>query len=227
MASRAKVLRRARLSLRNHDRKASGDQVMATTFQNILANAAKKGIINQYSKDSIEWFRNSMRKTVVTPTRIIREERANLVDSWTNVGIGRLYFAYYDPKHKETLPYYDTFPLMIPIHRYQDGFLALNLHYLPPVLRAKLLDSLYDTLNNAKLDENKKLKINYAILNGAAKHKYFEPCVKRYLGNHFRSRFIKVPHENWTPAVFLPVESFEKASRKEVWDKSRETMRGR
>jgi len=200
---------------------------MATIFQNILANAARKGVVGQYSKDSISWFRNSLRKTVVSSTRLMREEKDNLVGSWTNVGIGKLYFAYYDPKYKKTLPFYDSFPLMIPIQKYPDGFLALNLHYLPPTLRAKLLDSLYDTLNDARMDENKKLKISYSILNNAAKHKYFAPCVKRYLGTHFRSRFLKVPHQNWTPAVFLPVESFEKASRKEVWDNSRSIMRGR
>jgi len=200
---------------------------MATIFQNILANAARKGIVNQYSKESIAWFRNSMRKTVVSSTRLMREEKENIVGSWTNVGIGKMYFAYYDPKHKATLPFYDSFPLIIPIQKYPDGFLGLNLHYLPPTLRAKLLDSLYETINNASLDENKRMMINYTILKNASKHRYFEPCVKRYLGIHFRSKFLKVPHQNWTPAVFLPVETFEKASRKDVWENSRSKMQGR
>lgn len=199
---------------------------MATTFQNILANAARKGITNQYSAESIKWFRTNIRKTAVSPLRIIREEKDNYVSSWTNVAIGKLYFAYYDPKHKKTLEYYDTFPLIIPIQRYNDGFLGLNLHYLPPVLRARLLDSLYDLLNNAKLDENKRLVISYSILQAAAKHRFFKPCVKRYLGKHFRSRFVKVPHQNWTAAVFLPVESFEKKSKNEVWNDSRQIISG-
>ena len=141
---------------------------MATIFQNILANATRKGIVNQYSKESIAWFRNSMRKTVVSSTRLMREEKENIVGSWTNVGIGKMYFAYYDPKHKATLPFYDSFPLIIPIQKYPDGFLGLNLHYLPPTLRAKLLDSLYETINNASLDENKRMMINYTILKNAS-----------------------------------------------------------
>jgi hypothetical protein len=32
--------------------------------------------------------------------------------------IGRMYFYYYDPKTKDSLPYYDRFPLVIPIERY-------------------------------------------------------------------------------------------------------------
>lgn len=194
---------------------------MATYFQNILQNAARKGIVGQTSVESITWFRVNIRKTKIDPNRLIREEQANLVNSWTNVAIGKLYFAHYDPKHKKTLPYYDTFPMIIPIEKYSDGFLGLNLHYLPPVLRAKLLDALYDTLNNDQFDETTKMKLRYGILKSASKYKYFQPCLKRYLGKHFRSRFIKVPSSQWTPAIFLPAESFIKASKKEVWDESR------
>ena len=94
---------------------------MATYFQNILQNAAAKGIVGQTSKESINWFRDSIRRTRMDPTRLLKEEKANLVDSWTNVGIGKMYFATYDPKHKKTLPYYDIFPIIIPIHKYSDG----------------------------------------------------------------------------------------------------------
>jgi hypothetical protein len=194
---------------------------MATVFQNILANAQRKGITDQYAKDSIAWYRTNIRKTFVAPSRVIREEKDNYVTSWTQVGMGKLYFAYYDPKHKETLPHYDLFPLIIPFRRYNDGFLGLNLHYLPPAMRAKLLDGLYDTLTNARLDENKKFAINYQLLKSVSTLSYFKPCVKRYLGSHFRSRFVKVPHDRWTAAVFLPVEDFQKQSKNEVWAESR------
>lgn len=196
---------------------------MATTFENILRNAQRKGIANDKSKESIDWFRNTVRKSTknVSTSRLYREEKEHLVNAWTNTGIGHMYFVTYDPKHKKTLPYYDSFPLIIPIERYRDGLLGLNLHYLPPILRAKLLDSLYDTLTNDKFDETTKMKVSYGILAGASKHKYFEPCVKRYLGKHFRSRFIKIPPEKWNPAIFLPVESFQKASKSKVWSDSR------
>jgi hypothetical protein len=200
---------------------------MATTLENLLNNAERKGIVGRKSEDSIKWFRDNARKTTktVNSTRLMREEKDNLVNSWTNVGIGKLYFVNYDPKHKSTLPYYDTFPLVIPIHFYKDGFLGLNLHYLPPILRAKLLDALYDTLTNDKFNDRTKMRITYSILSSAAKYRHFEPCVKRYLGKHFRSRFIRVPPDAWTPAVFLPVEGFEKASTKKVWADSRSKIK--
>ena len=199
---------------------------MATTFENILRNAERKGVLNKKSEESINWFRENVRKTTrsVSSSRLFREERDNLVNSWTNTSPGRLYFVNYDPKLKRTLPYYDIFPLIIPIEKYRDGILGLNLHYLPPVLRVKLLDSLYDTLTNDNFDENTKMKVTYSILKGTSKFKEFKPCVKRYLGNHFRSRFINIPAESWSASVFLPVENFQKASKRKVWSDSRKMI---
>jgi len=200
---------------------------MATLFQNILNNAERKGITDKKSIESIEWYRNTVRKTTnaISSSRVMREEQASIVNSWTNTGPGRMYMVHYDPKHKKTLPYYDTFPLIIPLERYKDGILALNLHYLPPIFRAKLLDGLYDTLTNDKFDEKTKMQISYQTLKGASKIKYFEPCIKRYLGKHFRSRFIKIEPQKWTPAVFLPIEDFQKASKNKVWADSRKMLR--
>lgn len=194
---------------------------MARIFENILNNARLKGIEKQNTQDSIKWFRVNIRKTAISETRLMREESDNLVGSWTNTGIGQLYLGYYDPKHKKTLPYYDAFPLIIPIERYDDGILGLNLHYLPPILRAKVLDSLYSTLTNDKFDEKTRLKINYQILKGLSNHPLLSFCIKRYLGSHFKSRLLKIPTESWTAAVFLPVEQFQKASKQVVWTNAR------
>ncbi len=140
----------------------------ATLFTNILKNAESKGIMDSKSRDSVNWYRKTIRKTTagrgVTPARLLRDQKEHTVNSWAQTAIGKMYFAYYDPKHKEKLPYYDTFPIIIPIQRYKDGFLSMNLHYLPPILRARLLDSLYDTVNNDKLDETTKMMISYKIL---------------------------------------------------------------
>ena len=199
---------------------------MASIFQNHLNNAVKKGITKTDTDEAIQWFRKNVRKTAVDPSRVMREEKDNLVNSWTNTAVGKMYMVYYDPKHKKTLPYYDRFPLIIPIERYKDGILGMNLHYLPPILRAKLLDALYDVASNDRYDETTKFKVSYSILNSASKFGEFKPCIKRYLGNHFRSRFIKIPPAKWTPAVFLPVEQFEKSSKMNVWFDSKRIIRG-
>jgi hypothetical protein len=75
-------------------------------------------------------------------------DKENIVNTIDEKSIGKMYTFFYDPKHKETLPYYDLFPLIFVVGPAAGGFLGINLHYLPPVLRAKLMDSLYQILNN-------------------------------------------------------------------------------
>ena len=196
-----------------------------TVIQNALKRAANAGVANDQSKESVAWFRKNLRKTAINPSRLIREERENLIGNWRNLGIGKMYQFFYDPKWKNELPYYDQFPLMIPIHFYEDGPLGINLHYLPPVLRAKLFDELLAVQNNPKYDDRKRMVISYGILKGASKFAPFKPCLKRYLGKHFRSRFLRIPHEQWVVAAFLPTETFIKATKDTVWSDSRKMLK--
>lgn len=133
---------------------------------------------------------------------------------------GKMLMYQYDAKHKDTLPYWDRFPVIFPIEIYGDGMLGINLHYLPPIFRARLMDALYETTNNDKYDKTTKLRISYQILNKAARFKYFKPCIKRYLYSHVKSQLIEVPIEEWDYTVFLPLARFQKASQREVWNDS-------
>jgi len=131
---------------------------------------------------------------------------------------GRLNMFFYDPKWKKKLPYYDTFPLVMPLERYPDGFLGINLHYLPMGLRIQLLDSLVDFSNNIKFDESTFLKITYSKVKGNSQVK---PTIKRYLAGHVKSNFRRIDADEFTIAALLPVQRFKKASDSEVWKDSR------
>ncbi len=134
--------------------------------------------------------------------------------------IGRMYFYYYDPKTKDSLPYYDRFPLVIPIERYPDGFLGLNLHYIHPKRRIILLDKLSTILNNRDYDETTRFKISYDFLKRASRIYEATPCIKRYLSSQVQSRFLEITAEEWDIAAMLPVESFAKATARKVWSES-------
>lgn len=126
----------------------------------------------------------------------------------------------YDPKFKETLPYYDMFPLVLPFRKMDEGFLGLNLHYLPYVYRARLLDALLHYKTNQNMDERTKLKFNWQVLSGASKLKAAMPCVKHYLYEHVQSPFKAIHITDWATAICLPVEQFEGASKAQVWKES-------
>lgn len=141
--------------------------------------------------------------------------------------IGRLYMYVYDPKHKKTLPYYDVFPMTFVMDFYDDGFLGMNVHYLPYMLRAKLMEALLfhqkTTLRKGKREAY--LDISYKLLKHAAANKFFKPTIKRYLFDHVRSPFAEVLEPEWENALFLPVEQFRKKGKREVWSDSRAELK--
>ena len=131
---------------------------------------------------------------------------------------GKLNMFFYDPKHKKTLPYYDTFPLVLPLERYPDGFLGINMHYLPIPLRIKLLDRLVDYSNNTKFDETTRLVVDYNKLKSI---RLIRPTIHRYLSGYTKSQFRRIDADEFTIATLLPVQRFKKASSTEVWKESR------
>jgi hypothetical protein len=81
----------------------------------------------------------------ITPNRVMLEEGMHLTSTLTP---GKLFFFYYDPKHKETLPYYDQFPLVIPFAKEKGAFRGLNLHYLDYQMRMALFNELLKVTGN-------------------------------------------------------------------------------
>lgn len=163
-----------------------------------------------------EWLVGQIQKLKANRPELLRDKsRAS-----TTAMIGEMCFFSYDPKTKATLPYYDRFPLIFPIDYYDNGFLGINLHYLPPNQRALLIDKLMETATNKNFDETTKLKISYSVLASTKKFKAFEPCLKRYLTDHMRSKFVRIEADSWDLAIFLPVANFSGASQNKVWKES-------
>ena len=139
---------------------------------------------------------------------------------------GSLYIFKYSPKYKDTLPYYDIFPLVLPLEFYEDGFLGINFHYLPIPLRIMFLERLARYATGPIDVENKKSKflVNYNKINTGRTGKILRPCVKKYLQEKFRSPFRKIDSVDWTTAILLPVQRFRKARESRVWYDSRRAI---
>ena len=194
---------------------------MAGLFQKLEFEAFRKGITPR-SKESRAWFMNKAKNLNVSRSKLMKEDPIELR---SRPAVGKMYMYFYDPKHKETLPYYDRFPLIIMVGPAPRGFMGLNLHYLPLATRAKFLDALLGTINNERYDESTRFRLSYEMLKRASKLKAFRPCLKRYLSSHVRSRLALVPAPEWEIASFLPTADFEKASSSEVYKDSRRKMR--
>ena len=143
---------------------------MSNLFQTLELEAFRAGI-NPRTQQSRDWFRKKaqqMRR--VNRNQLMQEDEIILRNRF---GVGNMYMFFYDPKTKDTLPYYDAFPLVIPVEPAEKGFYGINLHYLPPVLRAKFLDSLLDITSNKSYDEKTKFRLSYQLLKGSQKFRHF------------------------------------------------------
>ena len=176
-------------------------------------------------KKSNGWFEKEvtmLTKQNITPNKVLAGKPDDLV---VKIQPGHLYLFGYDPKLKKELPYYDRFPLVFPYAKTPDGFMGLNMHYLPYNLRVQLLDALLTFRSNNRMDETTRLKYSWQLIDGISRYKAAQPCIKQYLGGHVRTQFRKVDSENWATAMLLPVERFVGASKQEVWAESRKIIR--
>ena len=177
---------------------------MSNLFQKLEIEAFRAGI-NPRTKEAQDWFRKkaqSMRR--INRQDLLQDEQVKLVNR-QNPLIGSMNMFFYDPKHKEKLPYYDRFPLAIIVKPAPGGFYGLNLHYLPLPLRAKALDIL--------LGEDTALP-----------QKYIAPMIHRYLFKQVKSRFALVDKPEWEIATFLPTADFRGATKNKVYRDSRSKM---
>jgi hypothetical protein len=191
-------------------------------FTKVLEKAARSGNPRFGSMELRDFLRDKAMSAIsrnVNSKRFIntKKAKANVV---TQIKPGTVVCYFYDAKHKATLPYYDKFPMGFVIDVQKDYNLFLNLHYLPPIFRARLMDALYDLLNNQKYDDTTRLKMSYNILKGAAKLKYFKPCIKKHLHSRIQSQMVQIDVKEWDYALFLPTARFVGANQRKVWDDS-------
>lgn len=131
---------------------------------------------------------------------------------------GRMCMFFYDPKTAQKLPFYDIFPLVLPIDTFRGGFVGLNFHYLPYGLRYKLLEQLQQFATNKKFDETTRLQVTY---NSVKNIGLIKPAIKKYLWRQVQSNFLRVDVDEMAIAIYLPVAQFKKASLTRVFADSR------
>ena len=179
-------------------------------IQNVFKDAGGRPKSTQWYRDKIQEFGQP------GAMDLIRDGKQSRTPHY-----GRMNMFFYDPKGRKSLPYYDTFPLVLPIERYPDGFLGINFHYLPMALRLKLLDRIVDFSNNTKFDESTIINADYAKLKNI---KEIKPTLKRYLAGRVKTRFRRVDADEFTVAALLPIARWKKGTQQDVYRDSRKMI---
>ena len=161
---------------------------MATIFDKIRNEVGDRDL-------SLTWYKRKVSELAsrISAGRLMREGKI-----LKTPGFNQLNFFRYNPKTKAILPYYDTFPLVMPIDSAKGGFLGINFHYLPIPLRMRLLETLAKRNFDGDYSKLKNIKL-------------IKPCVKHYLKSQFASGFYRLDELDYAPAIFMPVQSFKKA----------------
>ena len=167
-----------------------------------------KGSRQRNTQRSLKWFSQYIPRSYnrVRMAQMMRDR-----DMWSDtIRPGDMYLAVYDPIHKDTLPYYDEFPLLMPWDMWKGEneltyIISINLHFLPPALRFAAMKVLLTKRNEKRYRQSTKLKISWSVLKSMSNSKLFEHCVRVYRMDHFRSKFIKIPPQSWELVVFLPL----------------------
>lgn len=161
--------------------------------------------------NSTKWYKSKIQellgKSEIGPLTML----GSMLNNQTRaIQPGKLYMFTYDPKLKKKLPIYDKFPLLLPFNKYDDGFIGLNLHYIPPVHRIELLQQLANVspVVNKKMGHVDSLRISWSLLNSISTLPDFAPCVKRYLNGYVKTNFLELPINDWPIACMLPTERF-------------------
>ena len=175
---------------------------------------------------SLRWYQDQIRSLGLGQVDASDVMRSDI--GWMTGGKptpGDMVLFLYDPKTKDSLPYYDTAPLVIPFRSAKGGWYGMNLHYLPPLLRMQLLGRLMEfSTTKPNLTETTRLRLRWSLLNNAAKFPGIKFCIKRYLYSHVQSRIMVINPIDWKKAVSLPIENFVKASKNKVYADARKAL---
>lgn len=196
-------------------------EIIHPDFEKILAESIRQNVYEKRSLQSLDWYRKKVPANFQRfKIEDLKQTRPSVVRSIRPWDIGQIYTFQYLPKGKDTLPYYDIFPMVLIIGPAKGGFLGLNFHYLPPNIRAFFFSQLSKLVITDRTLDIEKIRVNYKILNAVAKLSAFRPTIKRYLINNIRRNFVQIYPKEWELSLFLPTTRFVNSTQEKVWKDS-------
>ena len=178
--------------------------------------------LKERSIESLRFFQQRVRTLKLTAEGFYKQSDLQKAKRYLE---GRMYTFFYNAKTKNKLPYWDRFPLVLILELKEDGFTGLNLHYIPPRYRVRLLYELYkfiilDDDEYAEEEMRMRIKMTYQLLTGISKLKMFKPCFKRYLTAQIDGRALEITPNYWDTMAMLPLAQWQKENARYVYSES-------
>lgn len=131
------------------------------------------------------------------------------------IKLGSMLLFVYDAKHKATLEFWDTLPIVIPIARYGDRFLGWNLHYCPYTWRISLAKELMKNISWKKRLTYKDVKS--AFESAKVPLGFLQLTIRTYLYSHIRSNVKEFNSLNYELAIKEVMPRFKKETEENIY----------
>lgn len=159
------------------------------------------------SKNAVQWFKDSIRGLKKNQLgkqqdylNIIKDNKRNV----RNTLRGQVLLFQYRPKDKPK--FYDRFPIVIVLDFKGRNLLGLNLHYIPPLDRLRILLLMNTLIFNPKEQNLQKTRIRIlSLLNKQIFAKYLGTAVNYYTVENIVGKPKITTPEEWTHFAFLPL----------------------
>lgn len=198
--------------------KKPGHKLTKAERQLIMINSFRKSIRDKIANEgaavnnkSAKWFTDSIKQGV----RGLKVAKPSP---------GKLYAYIYDAKHKETLPYWDKYPLIIYLGLGKHNLMyGLNLHYIPPKARQQFLEELLKQYaSTPTITNSTKLKIDWSKVKG---FQGADQMIKAYIPANIKGTLIEIKPQDWANVVMMPLQQFmskgKRFSAQKVWANSK------
>lgn len=182
---------------------------------------AKKLTKQEKIRNLIEQFRSAARNYAPSPGKAKQKSEEWIHSQMSNIKShrvakpepGKIYMFGYSAKYKDTLPYWDKYPLIICIGLSGKHMLGLNLHYIPPKLRQEYLEGLLKYLSNKIFSNNSRLRIDWSKVKDL---RYSRHMIKMYLSENVRMGMQEVKPSEWVNVIYLRTQKFVNTEGKNI-----------
>ncbi len=194
--------------------KKPGNKLTKAERQLIMINSFRKSIRDKIANEGAAVNNKSARWFTETLKKGIRGHQVSKPQP------GKIYAYIYDAKHKDTLPYWDKYPLVIYLGLGKHNLMyGLNLHYIPPKARQQFLEELLKQYaSTPTITNSTKLKIDWTKVKG---FQGADQMIKAYIPGNIKGPLVEIKPADWANVVMMPLQSFQskgkRFSAQKVW----------
>lgn len=191
----------------------------------------KKASSSTLRRNSKKWFEQTYVKGLLEPTE---PEIHDMLQP------GKMYAYRYDPLYADKLSFYDNFPMMICLGALDHGSymnpFGLNLSFIPPKVRLKVMDKVVRTFRKRYINGNinkvsrgrgetqKIVPFYYDTAKKLLAGSGFEFAIRSYRYDRFLTEPMIITYEEWWKPLLFPSDYIKKLNIRAIYYRYKKSL---